>query len=423
MPWFYSQSVHERPFHDPAILPPMPRPLAYLTDVEGRWDKLARFAEVSPYVALDASGRLQVSPDAIFVFGGDAVDRGPDAMRVVDALVDAAERQPERVVLIAGNRDINKLRLPRELSGAPPPRAPSGLPRPELLRWILAHTMGAKDAFDMRAAELGRATGIAPDPEEIVSSFLADVTPEGPLTRYLARAVCAFREGSTLVVHGAVTDESLGVVPGRELEEDVDAWLASLNGWYAAQIAEFRDAPRSATAWAALRGYHAPLPGTRANVGSVVYGRLLDASGHPTLPSRRVRERLGRAGISRLLVGHTPVGDAPAMLRAADFEVVMADNSYGRLERGASVVVDAERVAVDAYAKLDDGTEEHVAFDVVRGDRQSPVGKRDPNTGHLVKGRLDGGRWHLHRPLGELRVEQVAVTSEALSARRLVDPE
>ncbi|HEX7603176.1 MAG TPA: hypothetical protein VF316_16275, partial [Polyangiaceae bacterium] len=398
------------------------RPLAYLTDVEGRWDKLARFAAVNPYVELDADGRLQVSPESVFVFGGDAIDRGPDAMRIVDALVDAAERQPERVVLLAGNRDINKLRLPRELSGAPPASAPADLPPPALLRWIFTNTMGAKDAFDMRAAELARGRTAAVDGDEIVASFLADVTPDGPLTRYLTRAVLAFREGSTLVVHGAVTEGNLGVVPGDPREDDVDTWIAALNRWYAQQLDAFRAAPRSATSWAALRAYHAPLPGTRANVGSVVYGRHLDAAQHATLPPRATRERLTRAGISRLLVGHTPVGDAPAILRAADFELIMADNSYGRLEHGASVVVRDERVMVDAYAKLDDGSEERVSCDVRRGD-PSPIGKRDPITGHLVKGRLAGGRWHLHRPLGDLRVEQVAVTDEALEGRELVAPE
>ena len=100
----------------------------------------------------------------------------------------------------------------------------------------------------------------------------------------------------------------------------------------------------------------------------------------------------------------------------------MADNSYGRLERGSSVVVVEDRVVVDAYAELDDGAEERVTCDVARGDRESPIGRRDPSTGHLVKGRVEGGRWHLHRPLGDLRVEQVAITHEALVGRKLIEP-
>jgi hypothetical protein len=49
----------------------------------------------------------------------------------------------------------------------------------------------------------------------VVESFLADVAPEGALSQYLAACQLAYRHDRTLFVHGAVTDESLGSVPGR----------------------------------------------------------------------------------------------------------------------------------------------------------------------------------------------------------------
>src|SRR5262249_33902485 len=67
----------------------------------------------------------------------------------------------ERVVLLAGNRDINKLRLVRELTGAPPPGAPASGTRGALLRSIFANTMGAPDAFAHRGAELGACAAAA----------------------------------------------------------------------------------------------------------------------------------------------------------------------------------------------------------------------------------------------------------------------
>ena len=67
--------------------------VAYVTDVEGRWDKLASFVEGNPDVALDEADRLQVREGCVFVFGGDAVDRGPAGRRVVRALLDAKKRQ------------------------------------------------------------------------------------------------------------------------------------------------------------------------------------------------------------------------------------------------------------------------------------------------------------------------------------------
>ena len=120
--------------------------LAYLTDVEGQWEKLATFCAENRLVALEGDD-LVLADDATFVFGGDAVDRGPHGRRTVACLTRAKRRYGDRVVLLAGNRDINKLRLARELCGHPPERAPAGLAAGALLRWILASTMGAKEAL------------------------------------------------------------------------------------------------------------------------------------------------------------------------------------------------------------------------------------------------------------------------------------
>ena len=113
------------------------RPVAYLTDVEGMWSRLASFAHDNPCLTLAHDDTLTVAPGCVFVFGGDAVDRGPWSRRIVRALLDVKTRQPEQVVLLAGNRDINKLRLPRELAGHLHRKAPPEVrsyPPPELLR-------------------------------------------------------------------------------------------------------------------------------------------------------------------------------------------------------------------------------------------------------------------------------------------------
>ena len=68
-------------------------------------------------------GELTLAPGATLVFGGDAIDRGPAGRRVVAALLAAKRHYDDRVVLLAGNRDINKLRLHRELAGRPPRHA------------------------------------------------------------------------------------------------------------------------------------------------------------------------------------------------------------------------------------------------------------------------------------------------------------
>lgn len=401
--------------------------VAYLTDVEGIWDKLEDFARENPLVRL-AGDRLDLADSVTFVFGGDAIDRGPWGRRVVAALLDAKRRYGDRVVLLAGNRDINKVRLARELAGHPPARAPREVAEaggPALLRWIFENTMGAKRAFEMRRAELA-AGGDAVTEGDVTASFVADVAPDGALTEYLAACQLAYRHGATLFVHGAVTPENLGTVPGRERAiGDVDEWVAALNDFYRGQVAAFRERARRADgepAWAPLIAYQAPVPGTRLNQASVVYGRPADALGNPLLPPPAVTGALRRAGIGRVIVGHTPSGDSPSVLCEDGFQLVIADNSYGRVERGTQLAVDGERLSVSAAAQLDGGAEEAVRFELPDLSAGGPVGLRDAATGRLVKGRLASGDYLSFRFLSGFAVEQVPLSPAACAALPLVVP-
>lgn len=170
---------------------------------------------------------LRRDVDAHFVYGGDAVDKGPGDVRLVRSLASLKSRHPDRVHLLVGNRDLNKLRLTSELSeyddddgtrksgssiddvevpfwnpsavtyrehllelqrqrqqrqgqmrqqqgagdgggGGGGGRGLEGLDtRAERLRWILRHTMGCPDTFEHRRAEVGllrRAYGAYPPP-------------------------------------------------------------------------------------------------------------------------------------------------------------------------------------------------------------------------------------------------------------------
>jgi hypothetical protein len=308
------------------------RRVAYLTDVEGRWEKLEEFCSSNPLVEL-RDGRIRVG-DGVFVFGGDAIDRGPSGRRLVATLTEAKRAQPDRIVLLAGNRDINKLRLVRELRGHPPARVPLDViakGQGALLSFILSETMGAKEALGHRCTELaleGRPDSI----DDAAQSFLEDLAPTGALTQYLSQCVLAHREDETLFVHGGVTEENLGIVPGHpERAATVDAWTSRLNEFYAQSMDHFvarRLSETGAPRWAPLVEYQAPKRGTRLNQASVVYARPINARGDPTLPDAAVIRALRKDGIERVIVGHTPSGDCPAILRDDDhFELVLADNS------------------------------------------------------------------------------------------------
>jgi hypothetical protein len=400
-------------------------PVAYLSDVEGIWEKLASFCRDNPHVDLDEAGeRLVVRPGSTFVFGGDAIDRGPDGRRVVRTLLEAWRRQPSQVVLLAGNRDINKLRLVRELHGHPLARTPAEVregPRPALLRWIFENTMGARGAFEFRQAELAR-TGAPVSEEDVVDSFLEDLGPGGPLRDYLSACRLVHRIGNTLFVHGGVHEDSLGAVPSRGRVEGVDAWGEALNHWYREQLEAFAEGRLDASGtplWEPLIAYQAPVPGKRINTASVVYGRMADERNHPGLPSRTLIETLARSGIHRLVVGHTPSGDCPSLLREDEFELILADNSYGRVEGASRIFLRDDSVFVEGSVRLDDGRLEQVRFQIGLGNTSVPIGRQLLDTGQLVKGPLESGEWLLFRSLPRFHIEQLSEDPSALARRRL----
>jgi len=248
--------------------------------------------------------------------------------------------------------------------------------------------------------------------------------------------------GETLFVHGNVTAENLGVVPGRPGRiGDVDGWIAALDAFYAASIDAFvtgRTAPDGSGLWQPLLAYQAPVPGTRQNQGSVIYARAADELGEPLLPPEHVVAALRAASIRRVVVGHTPSGDCPALVRdPSGFELVLADNSYGRVERGSRVIVGDDGVAFAGTTVLDSG--EHA--DVATGPGDDPaLGLRDATTGRLLKARLAGSgdakspgegsgdakspgcRYLGFRALPGHRVEQVAIAASSVEPAALVPP-
>ncbi|HEY0250180.1 MAG TPA: metallophosphoesterase [Kofleriaceae bacterium] len=370
--------------------------IAYVTDIEGQWDKLVSFASANPHVSL-VDDALVLADGVTFVFGGDAIDRGPAGRKIVRTFTAAKRRYGDRVVLLAGNRDINKLRLVHELD-EPRANVPKELAsHADRLAWILEHTMGAPHAFEFRAAELA-AEGRAHDPDAVAQSYLDDLAPDGELRAYLEACQLAYRQGVTLFVHGGVSAVNLFTVPDRPRVDSVDAWIAALNDFYRAQLA--LDHP------ATLIAYQAPLPGTHANETSVVYARPTDDVGDPILPPAEVIAALRADGIERVVVGHTPSGDCPAVIRSGDFELVLADNSYGRIEHGSQLAIDNSSITVRGVTKLDDDSIVDVALTTSRHDR-GPLGTHDPD-GALIKAKLADGRYLLFKSLGEHHVRQTA---------------
>ena len=199
--------------------------------------------------------QLVLRPNTYFIYGGDTVDKGPGDIRLVRALVSLKKRYPDRVHLLVGNRDLNKLRLSSELSEPDMKRPIDDIGRPfwdrnakslrehleeiqendgsdfdklntraERLRYMLKHTLGCPDTFEFRREEMQILTQIyghyPPNVEhhditpihtkldaeetisikvtddEVVYSFLHEMSPEGSLRQYLQLSSIAAIVGS-----------------------------------------------------------------------------------------------------------------------------------------------------------------------------------------------------------------------------------
>lgn len=389
-------------------------PVAVLSDIEGSARKLELFCQRHPAFARGDDGFFHLAPGAVFVHGGDVPDRFEGSQRAVAELLRLAAEAAGRVVLIAGNRDLNKLRLPAELSlcglSAPPPvkvddwkawlaRHPAEYPAAARLRWILARTMGAPDGFELRRRELA-ARGEPADDPAVTASYLTELGPGGPFRALLNRSTLLARRGNSVFAHAGLTDENIGVVPGEpERARDLDEWIVRLDRWYRVQLALWE---RDAGEWSgrgprpgeALIRYAEPVPGRPANAGSVVYCRSVDAQGKIALPGPATVHFLLASGVRRLVIGHTPSGELPVVLRTPDdaFEVVVADTSRaGEMENPALISLegpDLDTVSVQGQVTLA-GRRTPVAFRSRIG-HVSPLGKATSD-GAVVVGPAPGG--------------------------------
>jgi hypothetical protein len=202
----------------------------YLTDIEGSAEFFDNFLSVSRILQRGKDGRLEFRNEQDrFVFGGDCFDRGTGDLAIARMLVDLKKRHPDRVYLVLGNRDINKMKLTAELHPTELSRKPEDVPRPyyipsearffsfedyvrrhkipekehhsatHRLKWLLSHTMGCMPTFELRRKELALSRDDqsldAISDEDVVQSFLDSLKPNGAVAEYLLHA----RPGAVVV--------------------------------------------------------------------------------------------------------------------------------------------------------------------------------------------------------------------------------
>jgi len=176
---------------------------------------------------------------------GDTIDRGDSAMRIIDTLIELKLRYPNRVALLMGNRDVNKLALRKKFAA----EIEAGLPEIEYADQVVElkrflEEINAGRAFDFRRKELERGSGRPVHDSEVFRSIVGDVAPEGRISRYLELSQVAYFHVETggLFVHGGLGEKSLGHVPGhRNRFRNLKSWITALNVWAADLPADLMD--------------------------------------------------------------------------------------------------------------------------------------------------------------------------------------
>jgi len=399
--------------------------LAFVTDVEGNLAYFERFVKRCPVLWYDGDPplgsvatnpgpfRLVLKPGAIFVFGGDAVDNGSGDLRLCKQLVDLKTEHPDRVFLIVGNRDLNKLRFYAELGPKDMARGIDEIPRPhwnagakslrehlealliasnipicdaslerfntrcERLKYMLEHTLGCPDTFEFRRQELALLAGHNDvgqvSEEDVLGSFVGEVdNSEGTMFQYLSHGCVAALVGNTLFVHGAIDALTIGIVPAQTRFElpkekaepavkdlDVPTWVEKMNQFLQQGLADYLARPdwddgrqsRGGESLMALQNRAAMWGRTvvsncYADGGNICsksaedhrmkqWGKAKDdplafegVSSDPR--DAAVAQWLASSGVRRVVVGHKPSGDSPAVCSASycGLEVISADTSF-----------------------------------------------------------------------------------------------
>jgi hypothetical protein len=447
--------------------------VGFVTDVEGNLDYFDRWVARSGVLRYAGPTTLELThPGAYFVFGGDVMDRCDGGQRLARRLVDLKRRVPDRVFLLAGNRDLNKFRLTSELSQSDMARRPHEIPRPHWdpkaptlqeylaasgladsratrLRYYLRHTFGCPNTFDVRRAEIAIIRGCAEDSvtdDDVVESMVGDVQPGGALREYLEHAQIACILGCTIFVHGALDSYSIRHVPGDATRftnpseppemryvEKVRDWVAEMNGVLSrgleahAASPDWHDETRSTRGGEVLMALQnrCALFGRSVVSGAYAHGGCITTPKVGNL-RKEIFERLEQdhdalitealladprdpdvatwlqgAGVRRVVVGHKPSGDSPAVLSSSytGVEVISADTSYADPDdvngRGVSIAgvsllgESLERNAARIFGVLSDGRE-HDATLATLGTAGRPA---DAPGDEMVGRELQDGWW------------------------------
>lgn len=404
-------------------------------DVEGSWQKVYTFVEkcngMLTIVNDDPDNFQTVLQDNVsIVFLGDTVDKGPDNIKALKFFIHLKETYQDRVVLIMGNRDINKLRLLWELEDgsldlqgedrfaldkfrlsswednfaawlqkganlidgiAVPYTHGKDVANDKILKlkWLLQNTFGAPAAFDDFKKEVG-----AESDQEAYDKYMTIMLgQDGLIIKYLRLAQMIHFDADTkaLIVHGGISSDSFGYIPETRLGagdfyqcifevphksmmhtaiawvygggDTLTSWIDRLNAWAQDRIGNALD--KDVLGALPLIQHQEPEISikdgkqvwTTPKAISVIHGRPWGEDYNIIPVDRHIADMLKAFGVSKLLFGHSPVGEVPVILKDNRFITIACDTSVASPARNAAVELTSHGVTV--YADYYSAGERH----------------------------------------------------------------
>eukprot|EP00039_Didymoeca_costata_P021129 m.343515 g.343515 ORF g.343515 m.343515 type:complete len:507 (-) comp22945_c0_seq1:64-1584(-) len=349
--------------------------VGFWTDIEGNWEYFARLVKQSQVLQWNNTNtELELKPKCGFVYGGDCFDKGKGDIRISNLFVQLKRKHPDKVVLLIGNRDVNKMRFLSELhhSDIECPavewKAPFYLQKYGVsleeylqikskvdsplsrLQYILEKTMGSPDSLQFRRQELAELSITDVDEidwDKVFESYSSGIGSNGFYRNYLQHSQLACVYGNTLFVHGGLTQTNLGFVPDmrtrytrggdsgffvKESAEQVQNWVEQLENFTGEALNEWTDRPlwdslRERRGGEALMAYGH----TSAMRGKTAMVETFLLNGNLNRLSKPVVDYLHKSGIKRVVSGHKPFADSPGIIRHQEehhMEVITADTSY-----------------------------------------------------------------------------------------------
>jgi len=431
----------------------------YMTDFEGSagsFDSLVEHGEI----IIDKDGRPRlVDPSVNIVFGGDLPDRGPDSIRLTKMMSALKEKYPDRVALIWGNREMNKLGLIKDIGslqeltnsdyraslisklekdGIKIPNSRSGRDRvlakyntsSNQLDWWLSN-QGAQDALKFHKEELEKSLRRKISLDDAADDYIKRMMPpNGDFYKYLKQGQIGHIQDGTLFVHGGVNQLNTLRVPGEsKTYSNYNDWIKSLNRWGDSQLNKVESLFKKGQAdqigklnlfrygdakWDPTVGKWGAVI---ASDQSVIYPIRSKNDGNLRLPDEPTIRGLRRDGISQLVLGHTPAGNVAVPLTTNDgFTTIMADTSFSPQDQSKKFI-EISADGIKAEGVLADGTS--ILMETgKKGD--SLVGK--VVDGYTIVGKKVDGSYALYRYAPGYKIEEKFLSRSDVLALKPTEP-